>query len=179
MPFLRYLRTFTASLLHLHLLFLSLSHTFSSSPSSAFMIFLLASFANFRSSNFRGKNYVFQSDFKVIGRRQRGEERGRDREGIEVNRSHAPIPKKRFEIAPNGGRALIGSLNQLDLNSIWTKVAPVNLLPTGGAAVAYLAARFVFLSRSLFSCISFLIYFIFFFIQKDSSDLCRYKYSSL
>lgn len=103
MPFLRYLRTFTASLLHLHLLFLSLPHTSSFSPSSAFMIFLLASFANFRSSNFRGKNYVFQSDFKVIGRRQRGEERGRDREGIEVNRSHAPIPKKRFEIAPNGG----------------------------------------------------------------------------
>lgn len=103
MPFLRYLRTFTASLLHLHLLFPPLPRTSSSSPSSAFMIFLLASFANFRSSNFRGKNYVFQSDFKVIGRWQRGEERGRGREGIEVNRSHAPIPKKRFEIAPNGG----------------------------------------------------------------------------
>lgn len=46
----------------------------------------------------------------------------------------------------------------------------MNLLPTGGAAVAYLGARFVFLSRSLFSCISFLIYFIFSF--KKTLQIC-------
>lgn len=82
-PFLRYLRTFTASLLRL--LFPFSSHAFlpqllllpytCSSLSSLFRImrsfFLsLAAFANFRSSNFRGKNYVclclclcFQIDF--------------------------------------------------------------------------------------------------------------------
>lgn len=75
MPFLRYLRTFTASLLHSPL-FASLPPPFSS---CAFMIFLLASFANFRSSNFRGKNYVFQSDFKVRGRRERGRDGRRER----------------------------------------------------------------------------------------------------
>lgn len=178
MPFLRYLRTFTASLLHLHLLFLSLSHASSSSPSSAFMIFLLASFANFRSSNFRGKNYVFQSDFKVIGRRQRGEAKERDREGIEVNRSHAPIPKKRFEIAPNGGRALIGSLNQLDLNSIWTKVPPCEFTPNRGRCCC-LTWRTLCIPFSFSIFVYFIFNLFYFFIQKDSSDLCRYKYSSV
>lgn len=58
------------------------------------------------------------------------------------------------------------------MNSIWTKVSPCELRPTGGAAVAYLGARFVFLSCSLF-CVfhfSFLIYFIFSF--KKTLQIC-------